>query len=147
MKIVKCRSNNLFPVFRPVEDMFDRFFRGDFFSEAVNEDSFLPSIDLATEGDDFLVSVELPGVKPEDIQLNLDKGVLTIAGEKKSDREDEGKNYYRRESATGRFVRKISLPSEVDSETIKATFENGVLQVRIKKAESAKPKTIAIEAK
>ena len=143
MTLMNYRSNNLLPVYKDFESMMDRFFKQD--SE---ESAFLPAVNFAEDKDGYVLSAELPGVKLEDIELRMDKGVLTLSGEKKSDHEekDEDRKYYRVESRYGKFVRKVRLPDTVDSESIKASFEDGVLKIRIKKAESAKPRTIAIES-
>lgn len=139
MTLMKYRSNNLFPF----ETMMDRFFKQD--SE---ESTFLPAVNFAEDKEGFVLSAELPGVKLEDIELRLDQGVLTLSGEKKSGHEekDDEKKYYRVESRYGKFVRKVRLPDTVDSESIKASFEDGVLKIRIRKAESSKPRTISIES-
>jgi HSP20 family protein len=144
MKLVKYRSNNVFPALRDVGSMFDHFFRNDFFGMEPSE-GFNPAIDIASENGEYVISAELPGVKREEIEVHFERGILTLSGEKKSDHKKEGKDYFRFESSYGKFVRKIRLPEDVDSEKMSANFENGVLRIRVKKAESAKPKAIPID--
>ncbi|MHC4944182.1 MAG: Hsp20/alpha crystallin family protein [Planctomycetota bacterium] len=147
MFLTRYRNNNLLPAFRNMESWFDRFFSDDGFFGEGTEAGFLPALNIATEGDDYVISAELPGVKPEEVKLDFDEGVLTISGEKKSDSEDKDKNYHRIEIRHGKFARKVRLPDHVDPESIKAVFENGVLSIRVQKAESAKPRQITIESK
>ena len=144
MKLVKYRTNNLLPGLRDMGSLFDHFFSNDFDGLNPRED-FCPALDVASEKDAYILSAELPGVKPEDVELQFEKGILTLSGEKKSDHKAEDKDYCRIESSHGKFVRKIRLPEDADSENISAQFENGILKIRVKKAESAKPKSISIE--
>lgn len=144
MNLVKYRTNNLFPGMRDMESFFDRFFSNDALFADSRVGGFNPTMNLATEGDQYLVSLELPGVTAEDIELQMDQGVLTITGEKKEEEKKEGKNFHRVECSYGRFTRKIRFPSDVDSEKISASFENGVLKVSVPKAESAKPRKIPV---
>ena len=144
MKLVKYRTNNLLPGLRDMGSLFDHFFSNDFYGQDPCED-FCPVLDVVSEKDAYVLSAELPGVKPEDVELQFEKGVLTLSGEKKSAHKSEDKGYCRIESSHGKFVRKIRLPEDADSENISANFENGILKIRVKKAESAKPKSISIE--
>lgn len=88
---------------------------------------------------------ELPGVDPKNVQVTLTASGLTIKGEVKAEQEEKGKNYYRRELRYGIFHRTIPLPAEVKSDETKATFRTGILEVRVPKAEHAKPKTVKVE--
>ena len=124
--------------------LFDHLFSNDFFGLGTTED-FCPVLDVASQEDAYVISAELPGVKKEDIELHFEKGILTLSGEKRSDHKAEDRDYYRIESSHGKFVRKVRLPDDADSENISAHFETGVLNIRVKKAESAKPKPISIE--
>ena len=144
MKLVKYRNNNLLPGLSDMGSLFDHLFSNDFFGLGTTED-FCPVLDVASQEDAYVISAELPGVKPEDIELHIEKGILTLSGEKRSDHKAEDRDYYRIESSHGKFVRKVRLPEDADSENISAHFENGVLNIRVKKAESAKPKLISIE--
>lgn len=145
MAITLYRNNDLFPTLREFDHFFDRFFGNDMVRQSAPAAGFAPVLDLYVEEDGFLVTAELPGVKPEDIELSVEKDILTLAGEKKCEFKDEKNKCYRAETRYGKFSRKIRLPENIDAEKIKASFDNGVLKIRLEKAEQAKPKTIAIE--
>ncbi len=99
-----------------------------------------PSIDIFEEGDDVVVKAELPGMKKEDIEVNLSDDSITIAGEKKKEETVERKGYYRHECSYGSFARSFGLPSEVRPDEAKAEFKDGILEIRIPKTEEAKKK-------
>ncbi len=105
----------------------------------------MPSIDVYEEKDSVVVKAELPGMKKEDIEVNLAGENLTIKGEKKEDKEVKEDDYYRRERSYGSFLRTVSLPCEVKSDEIKASFKDGVLEVRVPKTEDAKKKSVAVK--
>ena len=105
----------------------------------------MPSIDVYEEKDSVVVKAELPGMKKEDIEVNLAGENLTIKGEKKEDKEVKEDNYYRRERSYGSFTRAVALPCEVKSDEIKASFKDGVLEIRVPKTEEAKKKSIAVK--
>lgn len=105
----------------------------------------MPSVDVYEEKDTVVVKAELPGMKKEDIEVNLAGDTLTIKGEKKEDKEVKEDNYYRRERSYGSFLRSVALPSEVKSDQIKANFKDGVLEIRLPKTEEAKQKSVAVK--
>jgi HSP20 family protein len=107
--------------------------------------SYFP-VDVFETGDEIVVKASLPGVKPEDIDVSVHGDVLTIKGESKSETEDEAQNWYRRERRYGAAVRQLTLPSEVSADKAQATFEDGVLRLTLPKSETAKPKTIKVQA-
>ncbi len=130
---------------RPNEDVFSKTFNEvveEFFNPINNsyrKDHFMPSVDVAETGAQFEISVELPGVKKEDIKIDLEKGQLTISGERILNKEEEGKNYHRVEAKYGKFTRALYLPDGIDEESIVGKYENGVLNITINKnAEKAK---------
>jgi len=104
----------------------------------------IPSLDVYEEKDSVVVKAELPGLKKEDVEVNLAGENLTIKGEKKEDKEVKEDDYYRRERSYGSFLRTIALPCEVKSDEIKASFKDGVLEVRMPKTEEAKKKSISV---
>jgi HSP20 family protein len=106
-----------------------------------------PTMDLYQTEDSVVVKTGLPGVKPEDIQISVANGVLTIRGEVKEEKEEKERTYHLRERRYGTFSRSISLPSNVSTEKADAEFENGVLTLTLPKAEEAKAKTITVKAK
>jgi len=105
-----------------------------------------PAIDVLTKDGDLVVRAELPGVKPEDVDITLQNGVLTISGEHKADQEEERGGYHVRERRYGSFRRSMTLPEGTDESKIHARFEDGVLEVTVEGAaiEQA-PKRIEIE--
>jgi HSP20 family protein len=106
-----------------------------------------PGMDLYQTDDAVVVKMGLPGVEPEDIQVSVTDGVLTIRGEVKEEKEEKEKTYRLRERRYGSFSRSVTLPSNVNVEKSDAQFENGVLTLSFPKAEEAKPKTIVVKAK
>ena len=90
------------------------------------------------------VKASLPGVKPADVDISVQNGVLTIKAEHKEESEEQKKDYYRRELRYGFFHRSFALPASVDVEKATATFENGILRLTLPKAEVAKPKQIKV---
>ena len=108
--------------------------------------AWAPPVDIAEEKDRILITAELPGFKENEIEIQTENGMLTLRGERRFEKEADGKNYHRVERSYGQFVRSFSLPNNVDRERIKATFKNGLLEVELPKREDAKPKTIRITA-
>jgi len=104
-----------------------------------------PFLDISETKDEIVVKAEIPGVEKEDIKLSITDNVLVLKGEKKMSREIEEENYHRIERVYGSFYRSVELPSRVNTEGIEAKFENGVLEVRIVKAEESKVKEIEIK--
>jgi HSP20 family protein len=117
------------------------------FSGALWDVSSVPTMDLYQTADSVVVKMGLPGVKPEDIQISVANGVLTIRGEVKEEKEEKEKTYHLRERRYGSFSRSISLPSNVSADKSDADFENGILTLTLPKAEEAKAKTIVVKAK
>jgi HSP20 family protein len=105
---------------------------------------WIPPMDLVEDDEHFVVRADLPGVEEKDVSVELEDNVLTISGERKSDTEQRKEGYYRIERAYGMFSRSLTLPEGVDAEGIKASFANGVLEVRIPKPEERKPRKVAI---
>jgi HSP20 family protein len=104
-----------------------------------------PAIDVIQEDEDLVVRAELPGAKPEDVDIAVHNGVLTISGKLEEEREEERSGYLVRERRSGSFRRSLQLPQDVDEDQIKANFENGVLEVKIPGAAAMKePKRIQI---
>lgn len=106
-----------------------------------------PSVDIFEEGKEVVVKAELPGLKKEEIDVKLTGNSITISGEKKKEDKVEKKDYYRFESSYGSFTRVLTLPSEVQTDKVKAQFKNGVLEIRIPKTDEAvkKEKKVTIE--
>lgn len=114
------------------------------------ERGWTPTMDLVREEDRLVLRADLPGIKPDEVKVEVDEDVLTISGEHREEKEEKEKGkYLRRERSYGSFYRSMSLPAGVDPEAIEATTEDGVLEVVIPlpKAEERKPVTIKPKAK
>jgi HSP20 family protein len=105
----------------------------------------LPLINLTESKDNYYVRAELPGVKGDELDIQVTANNLAISGERKIAAEEEGARYHRREREAGTFSRMIGLPDEVDTDKVDAKLENGILNVVISKAEIAKPKQITVK--
>ena len=103
-----------------------------------------PAMDIEEDDNQIVVKLELAGVAKEDVNLTLEDGVLTVSGEKKSDRQVDEKNYHLVERGFGTFQRTLTLPSGVDAAQADASFENGILVISVPKAEAAKPRRLEI---
>ena len=103
-----------------------------------------PALNVYEEGDQLTVEAQLPGLKPEDLDINVEQGVLTISGQTTTEEERKGRNYLMREHRTGRFSRSLRLPATYDADACTASFEHGVLKLVFPKSEAAKPHRIEI---
>ena len=105
---------------------------------------WIPAMDLVEEADHYVLRADLPGVGEDDVTVELEDNVLTISGERRSGHEDKKEGYHRIERASGAFSRALTLPEGIDPDRIQASFEKGVLEVRIPKPEQRKPRRVAI---
>jgi HSP20 family protein len=131
---------------RMFEDFFDRRWPMRWWPSRTAEIS-LPAVDLDLyeEKGEIVAKAELPGLTKEDIEVKITENVLTIKGEKKKEEEVKEKDYYRSERSYGSFMRSLELPREVQAAKIKATFKNGILEVRLPVSEEAKKKEIKVK--
>jgi HSP20 family protein len=113
--------------------------------EELERGTWMPAVDIHETEDGYVVKADLPGIKKEDIQIDLKDSTLTLKGEKKFEQKVSKDNYIRTERAYGTFVRSFTLPHNVDSEKIKASYKDGVLELTLPKKEEAKPKQIKVE--
>jgi HSP20 family protein len=104
-----------------------------------------PIVDVFEEKDEIVVKAELPGIEKDNIEVNLTDHTLTIKGEKKKEEEVKEENYYRAERSYGSFLRTLDLPRDVRADQLKASFKNGILEVRMPKTEEAKAKEIKVK--
>jgi HSP20 family protein len=105
---------------------------------------WIPAMDLVETDDDFVLRADLPGLSEDDVNIELEDNVLTISGERKAEHEERKEGYYRVERASGSFTRSLTLPEGVDPDAVKASFDRGVLEVRVPKPEAKKPRKVAI---
>jgi len=109
--------------------------------------TWAPTTDIVETKDALIVRCELPGIEEKDIAIEIENGVLTITGERKFEERTKEKNFHRVERAYGKFLRSFTLPPNVTSENVKATFTDGLLEMTLPKKEEAKPKKINLEIK
>jgi HSP20 family protein len=105
---------------------------------------WIPAMDLVETDDDFVLRADLPGLGEGEVNIELEDNVLTVSGERKAEHEERKEGYYRVERASGMFSRSLTLPEGVDPEAVRASFDRGVLEVRIPKPEQRKPRKVAI---
>jgi HSP20 family protein len=116
----------------------------DWFGTRTSGSGAFPLINVFSDGDDFIVVSELPGVKKEDLDIQIRGDTLRLRG-KKTIAYDEKASVHRRERSAGEFDRTLSLPDDVDAAKVSAEYRDGVLTLRLPRAESAKPRTVAID--
>jgi HSP20 family protein len=125
------------------EDLFGRLGDGDWMPRA---DFFVPKADLVETDNEFDVTVDLPGMKREDVAVEVKNGDLWITGKRAEEKEEKGATYHRVERRYGEFRRVLALPAKIDAEKVTAKYDNGVLKVTVPKMEEAKAKHIEVKA-
>jgi HSP20 family protein len=133
-----------------MDRLFDQFFESGFGS-AGNAPSglsamFTPAMDIYEDDNNLVADLEVPGMQPDDIQINVTGNTLTISGEKKEKSESRHEGVIRSERRYGRFFRALELPDDVESENVSAEYDNGVLRLRIPRSETRQPKRISVKA-
>lgn len=111
-----------------------------------NGERFVPAIDVRESEDSYLVEADIPGMKKEDIHIEIADNVLTIKGERKSDSEQKEKEYHRLERTYGSFRRSIQVPGGFNHDSVSAKFEDGVLRITLPKPEESKPRRVTVNA-
>lgn len=110
------------------------------------EGTWTPQVDITESEDQFLVKADLPGVDPADVDITLERNVLTIRGQRETVNESDRRGVRRRERISGSFIRQFTLPDTADADGITAKASNGVLEVRIPKAKKVQPQSIKVES-
>ena len=105
---------------------------------------WVPAMDLVESADHFLLRADLPGMSEEDIEIELEDGTLTVSGERKAEHDEHHDGFHRVERSFGAFSRSLTLPKGVDADSVSASFDRGVLEIRIPKPEARKPRRISI---
>lgn len=113
-------------------------------NDEFSSSDWTPAVDIKEEESRFLISADIPGVDPKDIELHIEKGVLSIRGERESETKDEHEGYKRVERMHGSFYRRFSLPDNVDTDNIKADSNHGVLEISIPKKDAEQPRKITV---
>ena len=132
---LRNRNNNIF------DDLIYPNRRGD---EKLTMWNWKPVVDIYDNEDKFVINAELPGVDKKDIVIDVKDRLLTLKGERSSEKEVKEDKYHRRERAYGSFERVFTLPAEIDPDQIKADFKNGILKIDIPKQEEQKPRQITV---
>ena len=127
---------------RLFEDAFTRFL-----SEPTSNRPWSPAVDIYETENELVLKADLPEVSQKDIDVRVENQTLTIAGERKFEKESSTKGFHRIERAYGNFVRSFAVPQTFDTDKISAEFHNGVLSVTLPKKETAKPRQVKIEVK
>jgi HSP20 family protein len=148
----KREPNGIHTWFRPrpletvrdeIHDLFSRAFGNDV--DMWGLDRMTPSLDLAETGDALEIRMDIPGMEGKDINIHVSDHVLTINGERKEDREEKGKTWHRVERRSGSFSRSLTLPCHVKEDAVEAHYNNGILVVRLPKAEEAKARKVPVK--
>ncbi len=141
MAIVPFRNNWLFDPWEEMEKFFDNW-------PEAKSGKFAPAVDVYKDKGNVVVESSLSGVDPKDVDVSLEKNVLTIKGKTERKSEVDEKNYYRKEIRTGRFYRNINLPAKVDKDKIRAEYKDGTLKISAPiKSEPKKEKKVKIDVK
>lgn len=122
----------------------NRLFGAAFNGESSGARGWLPAMDLVEEDDALVLRADLPGVEEDSINVEFQENVLTISGERQSEAQSQNGGFRRIERPSGAFSRSLTLPEGVDPDSVKASFNNGVLEVRVPKPEERKPRRVAI---
>jgi HSP20 family protein len=133
---------------RSLQDEVNRVFNAGF-NRGDNEmmrGAWSPSVDIYENKDNIVLEAELPGMRPDDVNISIENNVLTIHGERKFEKKDDKDDFHRVERSYGAFTRSFTLPPTVSAEKVDAEFENGVLRLTMAKREEAKPRRIEIKA-
>lgn len=111
-------------------------------------DSFgdwVPAMDVQETDAEYLVKMDLPEVRRDDVKVGIENGVLSIEGERQQEKKEETRHFHRLERSYGKFVRRLTVPTEVDDTTVKAEFKDGVLAVHLPKSRAARPRTVDVK--
>lgn len=132
-------------VVEEIEDAMERLWEeGD--GRSLRLETYFPKANLAETDNAFEVSIDLPGMKPDEIKVEMRDGNLQLSGERKEEKEEKGKTFHRIERSYGSFCRTIPLPAKVEEGKIEANFADGVLNITLPKSEQTKPKVIAVKS-
>jgi HSP20 family protein len=142
-RFYRRNANPLARLHNEMDDLFDGFFRG--LDRPFAGYKAWPVIDVAEQDDAIAVRAEVPGCKPDEVEVSVHGNTLTISGQKKETKEDKDKGYYHVESTYGSFRREVTLPTDVDNSKVAATYKDGVLSITLPKAEVSKAVKVQIQ--
>ncbi|MEW6379492.1 MAG: Hsp20/alpha crystallin family protein [bacterium] len=139
--------SSLFPSIREQMDRISRMFDELFGMEEMGPMAmWSPPLDISETNDKVIVTADLPGIKPDNLEISVSENMLTMRGEKEEEREEEGKYSFCRERRYGSFSRSIELPTDVNSDKVNATYRNGVLKIEMQKLPERARKKIAVRS-
>ena len=137
-----------FREFSTLQDRMNRLFRdtysGEGRDESLTTSSFAPAVDVYEDEHKVTLKIEVPGIEEKDIDVRVENNTLTVHGERKIEKEEKEENYRRIERQYGSFTRTFTLPNTVDTDSVSANYEKGVLKVKLAKKAEAKPKQIKV---
>lgn len=137
--------NGLDRIHARINEFFDEAFgRSRAYPTSAATNAWYPPVDILESGDAYLIRAELPGMKKEDINLELRDGAVTLSGERKFDEPAAGVEYHRAERVAGKFFRSFYLPETIKHEEMRATYRDGILEIHVPKADEAQSRQIAI---
>ncbi len=113
--------------------------------EMLTAPDWTPTVDIIENPEEYILKVEIPEVKKDDVKVSVDNGILRIQGERNQEKEEKGKKFHRVERLYGSFLRTFTMPENVEEGNVRAEFKDGVLNVRLMKSEKAKPKAIEVK--
>jgi HSP20 family protein len=144
MKLTKPTPTTI--VREDFENLFDRFFGRGLAGQPsrVFETTWTPSLDFSEDEKNYIVRLEAPGIPKEDLEINLEGQILTLTGRRNFEKEERNEEYFWREREQGRFVRTVRLPSPIDASKVEATYNDGVMTIRLPKSESANRTRVTI---
>jgi HSP20 family protein len=147
-RFVPFRSslNDLAVLQNRLNSIFNDFSRPEGESDQLAAGNFVPAVDVYEDAQKLVLKFEVPGIKPEDLDIRVEGRTLSVRGERKWESDQKEENYHRIERRFGSFVRSFTLPATVDTENIQAETEHGVLQLMLNKKPEAKPKQIQVKA-
>jgi HSP20 family protein len=128
-----------------LNSIFTDFARPDGEQESLAMGSFIPPVDVYEDEHKLVLTLEVPGIKQEDLDVRIENQTLTVKGERKFEQNQKEENFHRIERRYGSFTRSFTLPNTVDTGAVKASYEQGVLTISLAKKEAAKPKQVKVE--
>jgi HSP20 family protein len=147
MKLTKALPTSVATVRGDFDQLFDRFWNTGLFGPTprVFEAMWQPNLDFSENDKEYIVRLEVPGVPKEDLEVNVDGQTLTISGRRDFEREEKTEEYFWREREAGRFVRTVQLPTAIDQSKVAATYENGIMTIRLPKTEPSAKTRVQIK--
>src|SRR5262250_3691281 len=135
-----------FREFTTLQDRMNRLFRDSYgeSQEALSTSSFAPPVDVYEDEHSMTLKIEVPGIDEKDIDVRVENNTLTVHGERKFEKEEKEENFRRVERQYGSFTRSFTLPNTVDSDSIQANYDKGILKIQLAKKAEAKPKQIKV---